>query len=652
MTAIHGLWRFDGHDPTSDFKRMELPLSRYGSDDYAIWTPDPAIRMGRQLHCSLPEDHLRAPAAPKSRYVVVGDVRLTERDDLARQLNLGSNAVRMSDSAIAATAIETWHEEAFDRIYGDFAIAAWDRRERRLLLARDHLGRKPLFFYRGDRFLAFATMPVGLHALPEVPRGPDIDSIKRFLAQDYLARGKTHYEGIARVMPGHYAVITSSSFSETRYWKPDLTPLRLVSTDDYADALAEHFDRAVAAVLRGAETKVGAHLSSGLDSTAVATTAARLLAQTRGTVIAYTASPREGYDQTRPNRLADESGLARATAAMHPNMQHVVIRSDRTPVKTRSHIGSIYGLPALNLCNETWFDAINDDAAERGITVMLEAAMGNATISETGILALPMLIRSGRVVAWLKLVRDLARKGLIGWPSIFWNSFNFLIPNALYHRLLERKYGAMVMPSRHSGLKHEHWRAVIRDAVGKSSAFRSNDRALAGAWLRGSTSSLTNRLRILEGDDVGASLKGILGEWKIDYRDPTADRRLVEFSLRVPAEELIHGGEPRALIRQVLAERAPREVLDNRRRGYQAADWHEWLDKAREDVNDEIARIEMFDPTAELIDVARLRSLVDNWPQPGSREWNDADAIADYRCCLLRSISAASFMRQAAGSNY
>jgi asparagine synthase (glutamine-hydrolysing) len=69
-------------------------------------------------------------------------------------------------------------------------------------------------------------------------------------------------------------------------------------------------------------------------------------------------------------------------------------------------------------------------------------------------------------------------------------------------------------------------------------------------------------------------------------------------------------------------------------------------------VNDEIARIEMFDPTAELIDVARLRSLVDNWPQPGSREWNDADAIADYRCCLLRSISAASFMRQAAGSNY
>ena len=84
MTAIHGLWRFDGRDPASDFKRMKLPLSRYGSDDFATWTPDPAIRMGRQLHCSLPEDHFPAPAAPQGRYVIVGDVRLTEPDDLAR----------------------------------------------------------------------------------------------------------------------------------------------------------------------------------------------------------------------------------------------------------------------------------------------------------------------------------------------------------------------------------------------------------------------------------------------------------------------------------------------------------------------------------------------------------------------------------------
>jgi asparagine synthase (glutamine-hydrolysing) len=652
MTAIHGLWRFDGGNPASDFKRMELPLSRYGSDDCTIWAPDPAIRMGRQLHCSLPEDHFGAPAVPQGRYAVVGDVRLTERDDLARQLNLGSKALQMSDFAIAAAAIETWHEEAFDRIYGDFAIAAWDRRERRLLLARDHLGHKPLFYHRADRFLAFATMPAGLHGLPEVPRGPDVDSIKRFLAQDYLAHGQTHYEGIARVMPGHYAIITSRSFRETRYWKPDLTPLRLATSEDYADALAKHFERAVAAALRGGETEVGAHLSSGFDSTAVATTAARLLAPRSGTVIAYTASPREGYDKTRPNRLADESGLAGATAALHPNMQHVVIRSDRSPLKTRSHTRSIYGLPALNLCNETWFDAINDDAAERGITVMLEAPMGNTTISETGVLALPMLIRSGRFVAWLKLVRRVARRGLVGWSSILWNSFNFLIPNVLHLSLLERRYGAMMMPLRHTGLKHEHWRSVIGDAVGKSFSFRSNDRALAGAWLRGSASSLANRLRIFEGEDSGASSKGILGEWKIDYRDPTADRRLVEFSLRVPAAELIHDGEPRALIRKVLADRAPREVLDNRLRGYQAADWHEWLTKARPDVDDEIARIEMFEPTAELIDVSRLRSLVDNWPQPGSKEWNDADAIADYRSCLLRSISAASFMRQAAGSNY
>jgi len=649
MTAIYGLWRFDGGDVAMDVRRMDRALARYGNGDHETWSADSALTLGRRLHRSLPEDRFPAPLATGGRYVVAGDVRLTEREDLARQLNLGGEEVaRMSDAELAALAVEAWNEQAFDRIYGAFAIAAWDVQEQRLILARDHLGQKPLFFHFGERFFAFASMPAGLQAMPEVPRGADMSSIERFLALENPSPGKSHYEGIARIMPGHYAVVTSAGHTETRYWKPDLTPLRLPSSEDYVNALAKHLDDAVAAALRGVEAEVGAHLSSGFDSTAVATAAALQLVSRGGKVVAYTAAPREGCDKALPDRVADESVFARSTASMHSNMKHVVIRSDRTPMANLSRTGSIYGLPVFNICNETWYDAINDDAAGRGISIMLEASMGNATISENGMLALPELLRSGRIPSWFKLALALVRKGFAGWPEIIWKSLNPWIPNGLYRWLMERRFGPLVSPSRFSALKREHLRAAVLNAAKESPISKSQERSSRG-WTRPTGKSLDNRLISLAVDDIGAPSKGRLGEWKIDYRDPTADRRLVEFSLRVPTEQLIYGGEPRALLKKVLADRAPPEVLNNRSRGYQAADWHEWLGRARQDVINEISLIEASKPMAEILDIERLKALVDHWPETGSKIWTGYDATIDYRCCLLRAISAASFARQAAG---
>lgn len=652
MTAIYGLWRFDGHDPELEFRRVSSALKRYGIHRHERWSPDIAIRLGRHLHISVPEDRLRTSADPEARYVVAGDVRLTERDDLTRQLNLGAEASQMPDAAIVALALESWHEQAFDRIYGAFAIAAWDCVEARLLLARDHLGHKPLFFHRNSAFFAFASMPVGLHALPEVPRAPDIESMKRFLALQNPSPGKSHYEGIERLNPGHYAIVTAQGLEEYLYWKPDLTPLRLGTNDEYARALADHLDRAVKASLRGVDRQVGAHLSSGFDSTAVATTAARQLLPRGASVIAYTAAPREGYVKTLEGRTADESILAAATAALHPNMKHAVVRTDRTPMANLSRTASIYGLPVMNICNETWFDAINDNAADRGITIMLESLAGNATLSERGVAALPELLRSGRIFAWSRLVLALRRKGQMNWISILLNSFRQWLPNGVYRRLLDLRHRSLVLGSRWSSLKDDYRRAAIMDAATELPVLGAADRVLGNEWSRASDDSLTDRLTLLSTDDSGAACKGILAEWRIDYRDPTADRRLVEFSLRVPAEQLIFDGQPRALLRKVLADRAPPEVLDNPKKGYQAADWHEGLNEARDEVAEEVARIEMFEPSAEIIDVDRLRSLIDDWPEAGSEAWTQFAAVVDYRCRLLRAISAASFMRQASGSNY
>lgn len=646
MTAIFGLWRFDGRDVAADLTRMDQALSRYGSDECGIWQPEPFLGLGRRLHRAVPEDRFSAPES-NGRYLVVADVRLTEREDLARQLKLDADGADLPDAALAARALDAWDEQAFDRIYGSFAIAAWDRHEKRLLLARDPMGQKPLFFHAADGFFGFASMPGGLHALPDVPRGADIEAIRRFLALEALTPGQSHYDGIGRVMPGHYMVVSTLGRRETRYWNPDLTPLRLATNDDYAEALSENLDRAVAAALRGVDV-VGAHLSSGFDSTTVATTAARLLARRGGKVVAYTAAPREGYSKTFPHRGGDESILASATAAMHPNIEHVIVRSQRTPMENLDRTASIYAVPVFNICNQTWYDAINDDAAGRGITVLLEAPMGNATISETGLLALPELVQNGRLISWLKLSAALYRNRALGLPQILWRSFRPWVPEQLYRWLAERVHGPLMSSTRFSPLKLEHFRATVLNAARESDPSATAERIMSSSALRRNDNSLADRLAGLASDDSGAMWKGRLGEWKIDYRDPTGDRRLVEFSLRVPVEQLIHGGQPRALLRKVLSDRAPQEMLDNRSRGYQLSDWHELLDDARPQVIEEISRMESFEPSAEILDIDRLKALVDNWPERGSDEWVGYGATIDYRCCLLRAISAASFMRHAA----
>ena len=338
---------------------------------------------------------------------------------------------------------------------------------------------------------------------------------------------------------------------------------------------------------------------------------------------------------------------------MHPNIEHVVVRSERSPLDNLGRTSSIYGGPILNLCNERWFDEINDAAAARGITIMLEGAMGNATISETGMLALPELVSGGRGLAWLKLARSLTAKRVTSWRSILWHSFGHMLPNGLYHWLSDERGVEAAQHSRWSSLRQVHAAATVRRAALERPRSRTQSRAVAGGFVRPSESGLEERLALIAADDPGAAYKGMLAEWGIDYRDPTADRRLVELSLRVPTEQLIQGGQPRALLRKVLADKVPREVLDNRRSGYQSADWHEGFNRARPAIAEEIARMEMSETASQIIDVESLKTLVDTWPAASDRGyWNGSDAIYDYRCRLLRAISAASFIRHASGSNH
>jgi asparagine synthase (glutamine-hydrolysing) len=141
--------------------------------------------------------------------------------------------------------------------------------------------------------------------------------------------------------------------------------------------------------------------------------------------------------------------------------------------------------------------------------------------------------------------------------------------------------------------------------------------------------------------DWGEYRKGILGGWGIDKRDPTADPRLIDFCLSLPLDMLMKDGTRRPLARAALADRVAPEVLAERRKGYQSADWHEGLTSDVAGVARLIEAMAADETASRLIDADRLRALVRAWPVSG---WDDPRIMGAYRIGLLKGLTAGHFI--------
>lgn len=643
MTAVAGVWRFGG-DPAAaeSCARMLAAQAVYASDPPAQWS-DGGIAMGRALFRSLPEDRFdRQPlAGAGGRLRLVADVRLDNRDELAEALGLADSAVaRMCDAQVLLAAWERWGERAFARILGDYAFAVWDGEARRLVLARDPLGMRPLHYHLSGRFVAFASMPKGLHALPEISYAPDEATVTNMLALLPEGGSASFFADVARVEPGHFVAIDAGGVRSQRHWEPRRETLRLGSSEAYAEAMRDHFDRAVAARLRGADGRVATHLSGGRDSGAVTATAARILAQSGGSVTAFTSVPREGYDEpVPPGRVADEGPLAAATAALHPNVEHVPIRTaQRTLLEGLDRDFHLVERPVLNLCNQHWVAAINEAARKRGHRVLLTGNMGNMTISYSGAEWLAELAGSGRWPRLLGECRALVRAGRTTWRGAAIASIAPWLPLPLWQALCKTFAPARGSLARYSAIHPEQRAGINRRA-------RASDASIP---FRPGRDSWLTRVSVLRRADPGNYYKGALGGWQIDMRDPTADRRLIEFCLSVPPEQYLRDGRTAALAARAFADRLPPAVLDGKLRGLQAADWHEALTADRDSLRRELERFAEVPAAARLLDHSRLEALVDNWP---TGDWNSEEVSSAYRLVLLRAASIGHFLRKTSSTN-
>ncbi|MES2033621.1 MAG: asparagine synthase-related protein [Pseudomonadota bacterium] len=644
MSALAGLWNFGGKPQAGEScRRMLAAQEIYGPHDSAH-RDDGAIAMGRRLFITLPEDnHDRQPLiGGDERFLLVADLRLDNRDELARDLGMPvADAALLSDADILLAAWERWEADTFDHLLGDYAFALWDKRDQALTLARDPMGARPLHYHLGSGFAAFASMPKGLHALSVIPCAPDEERTAEFLALMPEYGSRSFFKDIHRVEAGSVTIIRRDRTTSRRHWNPPRETLKLPGEGDYVEALRQHLDDAVRVRLRGAGNAVGAQLSGGLDSSAVAATAARL-APGGSRVLAFTSAPRSNYDGSGARgRIVDEADMAGATAALYTNMDHILVRSDgRSVIDDLDRHFFLFERPVLNACNHGWTAAINDQASERGVQVMLTGGLGNFTLSYDGWHLLPELAGRGD---WLKLIREAratVRAGRASWAGIFARTLAPWMPQSIWNAVTRVRERDGINPNTYMAINPELRRRLDMEKRAKDQGFDLNYKPQRNAF--------DFRVQALRRVDAGAYNKGVLGGWGIDLRDPTADRRLVEFCLSLPTSVYFSDGMPRSIARKALADRLPPDVLANTVRGLQAADWHEGMTASRQRISEEIDRLENVPAAAAALDLARMRRLVDDWPTEG---WHTAKTTAEYRLALLRGLVNGHFLRKALRSN-
>lgn len=561
---------------------------------------------------------------------VVADLRIDNHRDLVRELALAPSA---SDDEVLARAWEQWGSDLVEHLIGGFAFVCWDPKQRTLFAARDHVGERPLHFTRssgpGGGF-AFASTPLGLCALPSVGHRLSVPQMADFLVALFPNGQDTFFEGVEKLPPGYWMKISPAGVEIRRYWHPINTPaIRYRRDDDYIQDFRERFDLAVGARLPD-EGNVATQLSGGLDSSSVTVTAARLLAPQGRRMISFTSVPVPGYDGTALfGRFGDEGPMAADVAALYPNIEHVRLQAgDRDIIATARRDAALTGYPTFNPTNLLWIEAILDGVRSRGLNVLLLGAGGNCTISFGGLIGLSDLLRRGQWIRLFQLTRALRAGGHTSWRGAAAWSTGWVVPQWLRRR----------------------FHPVLRDFSLRFSAVRPEvatqyhlAEKTVDEFFGVETTTAAVRRSLYDYYDPGLQNAAAAAGWQVEQRDPTQDKRIFEFCFGIPIEQYLVAGQSRSVIRRAMQGRLPESTLRRTTRGLQAADWYLTVAAARPQLYAELARIERSPLACHLIDIPRLRTLLDTWPASG---YGTAEVSDAWHLALTRGIAAGSFIAQ------
>lgn len=315
MCGIAGFLRENLFGPVDSeiLRRMTRTLVHRGPDDEGTFEEDGIFLGHRRLSIIDIEGGRQPMTSEDGRVVVIFNGEIYNYKDLRRDLEARGHVFRTrADTEVLVHLWEDEGEAMLPRLNGMFAFALWDRRDRTLLLARDRMGKKPLYWGEFSGEFVFASELKALLQHPAVPREVDPDALFRFLTLDYVPTPWCILRGLRKVQSGGYVLIRNGRAREGAFWDIPVPPeCEDPGTDQAARRVFETLVTATGRRLHS-DVPLGVFLSGGLDSTAVLVAMAEHVPADR--IRTFTI----GFDDPS----YDESGPARAVASRLGTIHH------------------------------------------------------------------------------------------------------------------------------------------------------------------------------------------------------------------------------------------------------------------------------------------------------------------------------------------
>jgi len=456
------------------------------------------------------------------------------RDEL-----LGHEIRGTGDTPVLPHLYEEDGPEFVRRLHGMFAFALWDGSRRRLVLARDRLGKKPLVWTRlDDGTLAFASELKALLRLPGMRREVDLEAVDAYLALQYVPGDRTGFAGIRRLLPGHALIAEGESERIEPYWAPEIRPEPL-GEDEWLQRVREGVREAVESRLK-ADVPLGALLSGGIDSSIVVA----LMAQASSV-------PVRTFTVGFADAHYDERAYAQAVADRYGTV-HEELALDENVAETLPRLASAYdeplgdeaALPTFLICEQ----------ARRHVTVALTGDGGDESFAgyERYIAhALAEHIPSAAARPSARFLRLVSRARSVPRSPLFRAARLLDVAAApdreRYARLME------VFPLT---LRRRLWTADVAREI----RLEPSQPGLAGLQLLDIETYLAGDL--LPKADIASMAHSL------ELRSPLLDHRVVELGLALPASLKTRGLTGKIALRRAFAADLPPQVAGRGKTGF------------------------------------------------------------------------------------
>lgn len=316
MCGFVGVLYFDRNRKCSSqtLEHVSDVIVHRGPDDAGIFCDDNYGVAHRRLSIISPETGHQPITCSNDRFTIAYNGEIYNFHELRSELTREGYVFRtLSDTEVILGAYELWGTDSFVRLNGIFSFSIWDSFERKLLLVRDRIGIKPLYYARSSSSIWFGSEIKAILASGDVPANCAEDKVMEYFLFRCVSAGHTLFDGVEELLPGQYAFIDEKSFTTDYYWSFKNSPASTISSySEACDVLDETLRRSVKRQLIS-DVPLGTFCSGGIDSSLVTALAAR---STEGQINTYSV----GFSQPK----YDESSYARKVSNQYHTQHHLL----------------------------------------------------------------------------------------------------------------------------------------------------------------------------------------------------------------------------------------------------------------------------------------------------------------------------------------